>query len=211
MHDGEHAKSMAATTGSEAARANGYMPTVSVPARTIDSAITPDDTIAFEGGVHCRQHLLFCRLITQESKHSIDASPQTTIEITAHGLCFHDRCWHAIPHRLPGIFDGADDGGIYVWLYDETMNITVQNGRHSVDKHGTHEPRTSKDSWSISHEDLDYIDLVADFEHFAKQLRRGGSQVHSSEELAITGRLHTMVLPITVIDDLSWRVYGLTW
>ena len=43
VHDGEHAKSMAATTGSEAARANGYMPTVSVPAMTIDSAITPDD------------------------------------------------------------------------------------------------------------------------------------------------------------------------
>ena len=56
VHDGEHAKSMAATTGSEAARANGYMPTVSVLAMTIDSAITPDDTIAFEGGVHCLQH-----------------------------------------------------------------------------------------------------------------------------------------------------------
>ena len=79
MHDGEPTNSVAATTGYEAARVNGCTPTVAMLARTIDSAITPDGTIVFEGGGHVRQHSLFCRLITQETKHSRDAALQTTI------------------------------------------------------------------------------------------------------------------------------------
>ena len=203
MHAGEPTKSVAATTGYEAARVNGCKPTIAVLVRTIDSAITPDDTIVFEGGVHCRQHSVLCRLITQETTHSRDASPQTTIEITAHGSCFHDGCGHAIPHRLPSIFDG----GIYAWLNDETMSTIVLNGCHSVDNHGTHEPQTSMNSWSISHEDLDHIDLDADFEHFTKQLRRGGSQDPSSEDLAITGKVYT-TFPFTLVDVLSWGYMG---
>ena len=60
MHAGEPTKSVAATTGYEAARVNGCTPTIAVLVRTIDSAIIPYDTIVFEGGVHCRQHAL-CR------------------------------------------------------------------------------------------------------------------------------------------------------
>ena len=65
-------------------------------------------------------------------------------------------------------------------------------------------------SWSISHEDLDHIDLDADFEHFTKQLRRGGSQDPSSEDLAITGKVY-ITFPFTLVDVLSWGVYGLSW
>ena len=69
------------------------------------------------------------------------------------------------------------------------------------------EPQTSVSSWSISHEDFDHIDLEVDFAHFTKQLRRGGSQDPSSEDLAITGKVYT-TCPCTLIDVLSWGYMG---
>ena len=70
MHDGKPTKSVAATTGCEAACVIMCTSTVVVLARTIDSATTPGNIIVFGSGVHCRQHSLFCRLKMQETMHS---------------------------------------------------------------------------------------------------------------------------------------------